>query len=104
MSEFDSMDEFIAHIDEVSRWNNGLPPRGPQKPGDGEVRARVPTPASPSAVGVWRKAHQVGVRLGNADFELLVELANAHAVTPSTMARMLIARGVRAAADDGEGR
>jgi hypothetical protein len=39
------------------------------------------------------------MRLTEADFALLAELARAHSVRPGTMARMLIVRAVRAAAD-----
>jgi hypothetical protein len=39
------------------------------------------------------------MRLTEADFELLGELARAHGVRPGTMARMLVLRAVRAAAD-----
>jgi hypothetical protein len=41
----------------------------------------------------------VGIRLTERDYELLTELAREHAVALGTMARMLVVRGVRAAAE-----
>jgi hypothetical protein len=41
----------------------------------------------------------VGIRLAQRDFEMLRELARGNAVPVGTMARMLIVRAVRAAAD-----
>ncbi|MFL5907062.1 MAG: hypothetical protein ACJ75Z_05650 [Solirubrobacterales bacterium] len=86
-------------IEAVNRWNNGLPPPRP-KPGPERIRSAVPTPASPSRGGrPIHKSRHVGVRLTQRDYVLLLELARAHAVRAGTMARMLIVRGVRAAAD-----
>jgi hypothetical protein len=45
------------------------------------------------------KSKHVGLRLTEADFEMLCKLARAHVVPPGTMARMLVVRAVRAAAD-----
>ena len=45
------------------------------------------------------KSRHLGVRLTETDFELLEEMARAHAVRPGMMARMLVVRAIRAAAD-----
>jgi hypothetical protein len=66
------------------------------------VARGAPVPAAPGSTiarGRYLKSRHVGVRLTERDFELLNELARAHAVRPGTMARMLIVRAVRAAAD-----
>lgn len=39
------------------------------------------------------------MRLTETDYQLLAELSRAHSVPLGTMARMLVVRGVRAAAD-----
>jgi hypothetical protein len=103
--EFDSFADFFAYIDAVTRWNSGLPP--PRRlPGRAESAIAVPEPSAPGAVPHRRavKARHVGVRLTNADYELLAQLARAHAVPPGTMARMLVVRGIRAVADREEDR
>jgi hypothetical protein len=93
------MEDFWKHMEAVMRWNSGLPPPRP-KPSAEEITANVPAapPGSRRHPSRLRSKH-VGVRLTKRDFDLLQELASAHAVPPGTMARMLIVRGVRAAAD-----
>jgi hypothetical protein len=100
MDEFESSDDFWKWVDAVSRFNNGLPPPRPM-PGGDELAADVPTVDAPhaNARASKFKSRHVGVRLTERDFLMLKELAVAHAVPPGTMARMLIVRGVRAAAD-----
>lgn len=100
MDEFVSSDDFWKWLDALSRFNNGLPPPRPM-PGGDEFAADVPTAdvPSPRARPSRFKSRHVGVRLTERDFAMLKELAVAHAVPPGTMARMLVVRGVRAAAD-----
>jgi hypothetical protein len=98
-SEFESMEDFWKYKDAVSRWNNCLPPPRPKPDGEA-IRPAVPTPSSPGRRERSRyQSHHVGIRLRDGDFELLLELARAHAVPPGTMARILVVRGVRAAAE-----
>jgi len=87
-------------MEAVSRWNNSLPPPRPM-PKSAELGPVTPVAALPRRASRFKptKSRHIGVRLTEADFELLSELARAHAVRPGTMARMLIVRGVRAAAD-----
>jgi hypothetical protein len=94
------MDDYWAYFEAVSRWNSALPPPRPIPSGkevaDGLPPSEVPRPRrGPRSF----KSRHVGVRLTQGDFEMLEKLALAHAVRPGTMARMLIVRGVRAAAD-----
>lgn len=100
-SEFDSFDDFLTHLDAVSRYNNGLAPKRPlpevSQLGD-DVQATA-APRSASGRRALRSRH-VGIRLNQRDFGLLEELARSRAVPPGTMARMLIVRAVRAAAED----
>jgi len=102
-ADFESVDDFLKHLDAVSRYNNGLPPARPMPSGE-EMSTRVPEARAPrSKPGRSRfKSRHVGVRLTDRDFELLNELARAHAVPPGTMARMLIVRAVRAAVDSAD--
>jgi hypothetical protein len=90
-------------MDAVSRYNNGLPPPRaiPEAEELEEVAPviRLPHPASRHKP---TKSRHLGVRLTEADFDLLNKLARAHAVRPGTMARMLVVRAVRAAADEAE--
>jgi hypothetical protein len=101
--EFESFDDFLIHLEAVSRWNNRLPPPRPM-PKDEElgdiapvVRLRQPERRFKPA-----KPRHVGLRLTEEDFSLLREMALAHSVRPGTMARMLVVRAVRAAAEDAE--
>jgi hypothetical protein len=98
--EFNSDEEFWKYMDAFSRWNNGLPP--PRSlPTSQEVASEVPK-SSPPRSGWYRRAlksRHVGIRLTERDYELLTELAREHAVALGTMARMLVVRGVRAAAE-----
>ena len=103
MDEFESEDDFWKWLDAVSRHNNGLPPARAMPDGE-DVAADLPTGDLPRP-GPRRsrfKSRHVGVRLTERDFAMLKELAVAHAVPPGTMARMLIVRGVRAAANKRE--
>jgi hypothetical protein len=99
--EFDSEDDFWTYMDAVSRWNNSMPPPRPM-PESAEFGPVAPVAALPRRASRFKptKSRHVGVRLTEADFELLNELARAHGVRPGTMARMLVVRGVRAAADE----
>lgn len=92
---FDSFDEFIDHIAEERRRVQGgffePPPRIPAayipgaEAGDiGDIRRRRPA------------TRQVGVKLRHEDYELLVDAAAMYDVAPSTLARMLVRRGVLA--------
>jgi hypothetical protein len=101
--EFESEDDFWNWLDAVTRHNNGLPPPRPMPDGE-DVAAHLPTGdvPRPSRRRSRFKSRHVGVRLTERDFAMLKELALAHAVPPGTMARMLIVRGVRAAADKRE--
>jgi hypothetical protein len=97
--EFDSEDSFWEYMDALSRWNNLLPPKRPL-PRPDEAASAVPEPAAPRSPSrrPGLKVRHVGLRLTERDYELLSELASAHAVALGTMARMLVVRGVRAAA------
>ena len=99
-TEFKSLDDYVGYVEAVNRHNNGLLPPRPKPPAD-EIRTAVPTPESPRSVARLRylKSEHVGIRLTRSDFKLLEELSQAHAVPVGTMARMLVVRGVRAAAD-----
>lgn len=98
-SDFDSLDDWALHSEAVNRWSNGLPPPRPKPTGEA-IRPSVGTPRAPrSTRGRALKSRFVGMRMGQADFELLEELAHAHSVPVGTMARILVVRGVRAAAD-----
>jgi hypothetical protein len=93
------MDDYIDYIDACSRRNNGMPPARAMPKGEA-VSVGVVTPGAPRSIGARSlKSRHVGLRLTQADYELLEELARAHAVSMATMARMLVTRGVRAAAD-----
>jgi hypothetical protein len=92
------MDDFWKHKEAIIRWNSGLPPPRPKPSGD-EIAAGVPEPPRAEPRPSRFKSKHVGVRLTERDFELLRQLALAHAVPPGTMARILIVRGARAAAD-----
>jgi len=96
--EFESEDDFWAWMDAASRYNNRLPPARPIPDGE-NISAAVPTPVAPAGRLSTHRTRHVGVRLRESDFEMLRKLAAAHAVAPGTMARMLIVRGVRAAAN-----
>jgi hypothetical protein len=103
LCDFESEDDFWKWLDAVSRYNNNLPPPRPM-PSAETVAADVPAAEAPrlSARESRFKSRHVGVRLTQRDFSMLKELAIAHSVPPGTMARMLIVRGVRAAADKRE--
>jgi len=79
--EFESSDAFFDYIEEVNRYNNGLPPR---------KRARAP--AASSAKGEYR---QVGVKLDPDDYERLAAAAKEHGVSATTLARILVVAAVR---------
>jgi hypothetical protein len=98
--DFDSLDDYFVHLDALRRFTNFLPPRR-RMPDPDKHSGGVPIADPPrnSRHGRWVKSRHVGIRLTQRDFELLDELARAHAVPPGTMARMLIVRAVRAAAD-----
>jgi hypothetical protein len=98
-TEFDSEDDFWRYIKALDRWKEGLPPPNPL-PGRNEIAGGVPQPSPPRS-GRYRRAlksSHVGIRLTERDYELLADLARAHSVALGTMARMLVVRGVRAAA------
>jgi hypothetical protein len=100
--EFDSTEDWLKYVDALTRWTNYLPP--PQRiPKGSEFTESVPIPDAPRPGSRRRsvKSRHVGIRLTKRDFELLDELARAHAVRPGTMARMLIVRAVRAAERQG---
>jgi hypothetical protein len=103
LDEFDSTQDWLAYVDALSRWTNYLPPRRP-KPSAGATRPGIPVSSPPRSARSprHRKSRHVGVRLTERDFELLDELARAHALPPGTMARILIVRAVRAAAHESE--
>ena len=101
MGEFESEDDFWKYVDALSRRNNGLPPPRP-KPTGKDVVPRATPERIPKHASRFKqtKSRHLAVRLTEADYELLAELARAHAVRPGTMARMLVVRGARAAADE----
>jgi len=102
--EFDSLDDFVDYLDAVNRFNNNVRPKprpvpetegrigGPVEATRVDWPSRVDGPADTS--GISRK---VGIRLTPDDHELLQQLAAEHSVAPSTMARILVVKGVRAA-------
>jgi len=98
-SDFDSEDDFWKYLDALSRRNNGLPPPRP-KPAGNEISPRATPERLPKPASRFKatKSRHLAIRLTEADYELLAELARAHAVRPGTMARMLVVRGVRASA------
>jgi hypothetical protein len=101
--DFDSEEDFWKHKDALNRWNNGLPPPRP-KPAGNDIAPQA-TPAhlpKPASRFKDTKSRHLAVRLTEADYELLAELARAHAVRPGTMARMLVVRGARGAVDGGD--
>ena len=76
-SDFDSLDDWALHSEAVNRWSNGLPPPRPKPTGEA-IRPSVGTPRAPrSTRGRALKSRFVGMRMGQADFELLEELAHA---------------------------
>jgi hypothetical protein len=101
LADFDSVDDFFVYLDALRRYTNFQPPPH-RKPGVDETLPGMPVATPPQRIRSGRsiKSRHVGVRLTERDFELLGELARAHAVAPGTMARMLIVRAVRAAAEE----
>jgi hypothetical protein len=98
--DFDSDEDFWKHKDAVSRWHNGLPPPRPVPAGEDIAPQAGPgRPPRPASRFKPTKSRHLAVRLTEADYQSLVELSLAHAVRPGTMARMLVVRGVRAAAE-----
>jgi hypothetical protein len=98
--EFDSIEDWLTYQQALARWTHYLPPR--RRIPKGDELADLPTSGAPSAAS-QRPAHRskhVGIRLTQRDFDQLDELARAHAVRPGTMARMLIVRALRAAAEN----
>lgn len=89
---FESFEEYLAGLErEQSRWQRG----------------RIPDVGTPSLAEVSREAleseltrrrgyRQVGIKLRPDDYEALRRAARAHGVAPSTLARVLTARGARA--------
>ena len=100
-SDFDSMDDFWVFMDAVTRRNNGLPPPRPLG-GIDNAGGSVPTSRPPKRASRFKptKSWHLGLRLTETDHGMLCELARAHGVRPGTMARMLVVRAVRAAADE----
>jgi hypothetical protein len=101
--DFDSMEDFLKVLEAVNRYNNGLPPPVPVPEPEalGEIApvARLPRPASRFKPSMSR---HLGLRLTESDFAQLKRMAAAHSVRPGTMARMLVVRAIRAAAEAGE--
>jgi hypothetical protein len=102
-SEFDSMDDFWKFKDAIIRWNSGLPPLR-QMPDEDQRAPFVPVAKAPKPASRFKptKSRHVGLRLTETDYAMLCELARAHGVRPGTMARMLVIRAVRAAADESD--
>jgi hypothetical protein len=82
-SGFDSIEEYLDHLDDLSRARLGLPALYPRQ---------LP-PVSPQD---GRGSRQVGLRLPEADHRQLRELADEHGLAPATLARMIVVRAVRA--------
>jgi hypothetical protein len=90
-------------VEALDRWKAGRPPKRPLPSGD-RLAEGVPAANAPGSPPPGpRRSRHVGFRLAQADFERLSQMARAHAVAPGTMARMLIVRAVRAAADANPG-
>lgn len=93
---FNSLDEFIAHIEEERRRIQGdyfeRPPKLPAAP-------HLPGRETGELAAVKRErsgVRQVGIKLREADYEMLAEAAALYGVAPSTLARMLVRRGTLA--------
>jgi hypothetical protein len=92
---FESFDDFIQHIGEERRRVQG---------GFLEPPPRIPATYLPGAevgdVGDIRRrrgaTRQVGIKLRREDYEMLAQAAAMYDVAPSTLARMLVRRGVLA--------
>ena len=80
-SEFESDDEFWDYIDEVNRYNNGLPPK---------VAEQDPPPRTTARGG----CRQLGLKLALPDYELLEAMAEARRLKPTTLARTLLVRAL----------
>jgi hypothetical protein len=97
--EFDSTDDWLTYQKALTRWTHYLPP--PRRIPKGDELGDLPTAGAPRAASqrpALRSRH-VGIRLTQRDFDQLDELARANAVRPGTMARMLVVRALRAAAE-----
>jgi hypothetical protein len=99
--DFASEDDFWDYLEAVSRYNSNLPPKPRPVP---TAKVTGTTPAASVSEGPPRGGlssdrgpRKMGIRLTPDDHALLVQLAAEHAITPSTMARILVAKGVRAA-------
>jgi hypothetical protein len=82
-SGFESLDDYLDHIEATQRERQGLTPRLPSGlrqvgPYDGNGASR-----------------QVGLRLPESDFRQLRELGDTYGLAPATLARMIVVRAVR---------
>ena len=83
-SEFETDDDYWEYLDEVNRFNNGLPSR---------LVERDRPPRTTAKAGEYR---QLGVKLALPDYELLARLAEERRLRPTAFARSLLARALRA--------
>ncbi len=81
-SGFESLDDYLEHLEDLWRRQNGLPPLMPA--GLKPVRPR-------DGFG----SRQVGLRLPEADFRRLGDLSDEYGVAPATMARMIVVGALR---------
>jgi hypothetical protein len=92
-------ESFRAYMDYLEEQQNKLTlfggePRVDLPPPDTQVlpETESPRPRSDPRPDV----RQVGLKLAREDYDQLVEAAEAYGVAPTTLARMLVRRGVRA--------
>jgi hypothetical protein len=82
-SGFESLDDYLDHIEDVQRDRQGLPPRLPV-----DLRQVQPHDAR-------GRSRQVGLRLPETEFRQLRELGDTYGLAPATLARMIVVRAVR---------
>jgi hypothetical protein len=82
-SGFESIEDYLDHLDHLWRRQNGLPPVTP--PGLKPVHLRD-----------GHGSRQVGLRLPETDYRRLLELGDEYGVAPATMARMIVVGVLRA--------
>ena len=87
--EFETADEYWDYIDEVNRFNNGIPSKR---------RERERPPRTTAQAGQYQ---QLGLKLALPDYEQLARLAEKRRLTPTTFARTLLVRALAAEWDGG---
>lgn len=81
-TDFESIDEYLIHLEDQWRKRNGLKP----------LKAEGARPPTLDQKG----GRQVGLRLPGEEYERLAELSERNGVAPATMARILVVRALRA--------